>query len=237
MNLVKYEQDGLELWVDESTGMAYAHMKVIARMFGLDDTRTLRRRLEGVAYEGVKTAEVHTAGGIQGVALYPSSVVFDLAFEFNIELARAMGSCGANVYMLGKAGYRVKAVEAAPAVDSVTPLLAQQAAGVADVVRHISDTLFDQPRLAQLLIDASMNTVIENQNKCLPAKSLRGVTEIANDMGYKVDRSNRIKLGKHIVQLGYQFTKESRLCEGRMTMINCYEDTPELRESIAKYFS
>jgi hypothetical protein len=79
MNLVKYEQNGLELWIDESTGLAYAHMRAIARMLGLDDTRTLRRRLEGGAFEGVKAAEVLTAGGIQGGALYPASVVFKLA--------------------------------------------------------------------------------------------------------------------------------------------------------------
>jgi hypothetical protein len=235
MNLIKYEQRGLELWIDESTSMAYAHLSGIARMLGMDPTNgTLRRRLQGLPKEVVKTAEVLTNGGIQGVPLYPASVVFKLALEFNTELAEAMGNCGANVYMLGQAGYQVKV--AAPIADPVTPLLAQQAAGVADVVRHISDTLSDHPRLAQLLIDTSMNTVIEKQ-PALPGKAMRGVTEIANDMGYKVDQSNRVKLGKHIVSLGYRSVKEPRLCNGRMAKINCYEDTPELRESIAEWFS
>jgi hypothetical protein len=235
MNLVKYEQDGLELWVDESAGLAYAHMRAIARMFGLDDTRTLRRRLEGVAYEGVKTAEVHTSQGMRMVALYPASVVFDLTLEFNPELAKAMGSCGANVYMLGKAGYRVKAVEAAPIVDPVL-LPAQQSMAIANAIRHITDTLFDHPRLTQILIDNSMNTIIEKR-PILPAKVMRGVVEIATEMGYKVDLSSRTKLGKFIAKLGHQSVKEPRLCNGVTTMINCYEDTPELRESIAKYFS
>jgi hypothetical protein len=73
MNLVKYEQDGLELWVEESTGMAYAHMRAIARMFRLDPTNgTLRRRLEGVPKDMVKTAEVHTSNGSKLVPLYPA---------------------------------------------------------------------------------------------------------------------------------------------------------------------
>jgi hypothetical protein len=165
----------------------------------------------------------------------PLPLYSSLPLEFNPELAEAMGTCGANVYLLGQAGYQFK-VEAAPIVNSVTPLLAQQAAGVADVIRHIADTLSDHPRLAQILIDTSMNTVIEKQ-PTLPGKSMRGVTEIADDMGYKVDQSNRVKLGKHIVSLGYRSTKEPRLCNGRMTKINCYEDTPELRESIANYFN
>jgi hypothetical protein len=237
MNLVKYEQNGLELWIDESTGMAYAHMRAIARMLGLEDTRTLRRRLEGGAFEGVKTAEILTAGGVQGgVSLYPSSVVFKLALEFNPDLAEAMGNCGANVYMLGQAGYQVKVAEATPIVNNVTPLLAQQAAGVADVIRHIADTLSDHPRLAQILIDTSMNTVIEQQ-PTLPGKTMRGVAEIASDMGYKVDQSNRTKLGKVMARSGHAYTKESRVCNGIMRLINCYEDTPELRKSISEYFS
>jgi hypothetical protein len=240
MNLVKYEQNGLELWVDESTGLAYAHMRAIARMLGLDSTGTLQRRLKGVPTTDVKTAEVLTAGGIQGVSLYPSSVVFDLAFEFNPELARAMGTCGANVYMLGQAGYQVK-VEAAPIVDPVL-LPYQQAVVISDAIRHVSDnirhitdTLFDHPRLSQILIDSSMNTIIEKQPQ-LPGKSMRGVVEIASEMGYKVDHSNRTKLGQYVAKQGHRSIKEPRLCNGVTTQVNCYDDTPGLRKSIAKYF-
>jgi hypothetical protein len=104
--LIKFEQDGLELYIEEGSGLAYAHLKAIARMLGMGDDRTLRRRLEGVALCDVKTAKIQTAGGLQGVALYPSSAVFELAMEFNLPLAKAMGACGANVYMCGLAGYQ-----------------------------------------------------------------------------------------------------------------------------------
>jgi hypothetical protein len=108
-NIVRYDSgDGLEFHIDEATGLAFAHFKAIARMLGLNPTdRTLRRRLELVAKEGGKTAEIQTERGVKLVSLYPASVVFRLALEFNPDLAEAMGACGANVYMCGLAGYEV----------------------------------------------------------------------------------------------------------------------------------
>jgi hypothetical protein len=106
-NIVRFDcNDGLEFHVDVETGLAYAHLRAIARMLGLESTGTLQRRLRGVPKEVVKTAEIQTAGGLQGAPLYPASVVFDLALEFNPSLAKAMGACGANVYMCGLAGYQ-----------------------------------------------------------------------------------------------------------------------------------
>jgi hypothetical protein len=68
----------------------------------------LRRRLEEVAQSEVKTATVRAHTREYEVALYPASVVFDLAFEFDLGLAKQMGSAGAAVYLYGLAGYQVK---------------------------------------------------------------------------------------------------------------------------------
>lgn len=107
-NIVRYDgNDGLELYIDEETGLAYAHVKAIERMFaGKTSVGTLNNRLRGAQKELVKTAEIQTAGGMQGAQLYPASVVFKLALEFNPDLAEAMGACGANVYLCGLAGYQ-----------------------------------------------------------------------------------------------------------------------------------
>jgi hypothetical protein len=96
MNLVKYEQNGLELWVDESTGLAYAHMRAIARMLVLSYTNgTLRRRLDDVPKYLVKTAEIHTSQGMRSsVKLYPSSVIFEVAVEFNPKVAAQLVELG-----------------------------------------------------------------------------------------------------------------------------------------------
>lgn len=113
-----------------------------------------------------------------------------------------------------------------------------EAVQVADSIRHITDTLDDHPRLAQILIDHSVNEIIEK--KSLPASQepqLRGVAEIAKEMGFKVDNSSRVKLGKFIVGQGFSPTKERRICNGIQTLINCYEDSSELRQSISEFFS
>jgi hypothetical protein len=108
LSLTKFEHDGLELYIDEATGLAYAHRAAIKRMFGIEsDDRTLRRRLEGVAKDKVKMAEIQTVTGLKTVALYPSEAVFKMAIEFAPDIAEKMGACGANVYLCGLAGYQI----------------------------------------------------------------------------------------------------------------------------------
>ncbi|MGL5059042.1 MAG: hypothetical protein ACRC62_03585 [Microcoleus sp.] len=104
---------------------------------------------------------------------------------------------------------------------------------VAQNIRGITDLLEDNPRLAQVLIDCAMNEVVA---KALPASQLRGVAEIANEMGFRADASNRVKLGNFIKARGFEPQKETRLCNGVMTAINCYHDTPTLRDAIADFF-
>jgi hypothetical protein len=105
----KFEHDGLELYVDETTGLAYAHRAAIKRMLGIENSgETLSRRLEAVSKDQVKTAEIETTKGMKVVSIYPADVVFDLAFEFCPPLAKRMGAAGANVFMLGLAGYRTE---------------------------------------------------------------------------------------------------------------------------------
>jgi hypothetical protein len=109
LSLTRFDRDGLELFVDESTGLAYAHQAAMRRMFAIDSKGgSLTRALQGVPKSLVKTAEIPTAKGIQGVTLYPSDVVFSLAIKFNPALAEKMGSAGANVFMLGMAGYQIE---------------------------------------------------------------------------------------------------------------------------------
>lgn len=102
-------------------------------------------------------------------------------------------------------------------------------------VAEIEELLSNNPRLAQACVDNAMNRVLE---KALPAATvnLRGVVEIAHEMGYKTDLSSRVKLGKFVVSQGFVAQKEDRLCNGVMTAINCYSDTPELRAAIAAFW-
>ena len=102
-NYVRFDSEGLELVVDTFTGKAYASKRATARMLGVDE-KTIRKAADNYS---VITAQVQTPGGLQGADLIPSDVVFNLAFKYNLPLAQKMGAAGANVYMLGLAGYKI----------------------------------------------------------------------------------------------------------------------------------
>jgi hypothetical protein len=105
LSLVRFDRDGLELFIDEATGRAYASIRATARMVGKDSS-TIQRWV-GVAKLELLKAEVQTPGGLQGAALLSSDQVFKAAIKYNPELAEKMGAAGSNVYMCGVAGYKV----------------------------------------------------------------------------------------------------------------------------------
>jgi transposase-like protein len=100
----RFDRDGLELIIDTATGLAYATVSAIARMLGVNKGTISK----GVANYNEIPADIETAGGLQAVSLYPADVVLKLAIKHNPELAERMGTTGANLYMLGLAGYQVK---------------------------------------------------------------------------------------------------------------------------------
>lgn len=109
---------------------------------------------------------------------------------------------------------------------------------VSDAIAKIEDNLSHNPRLCQVLIDHAMNSVVETKLLSTSSETqLRGVVEIAVDMGYKqaTNPSVRTKLGKFVAR---QFApqKEKRLVNGILTDINCYPDSKEIRNAIAVYF-
>lgn len=108
-------------------------------------------------------------------------------------------------------------------------------------VMEIQDRLSHlQPRLAQVMTDHFVNRLVELKQPALPSgPRLRGVVEIARDLGYQTDESSRVKLGKFVANsfVGHLSQKEERLCNGVQTLINCYPDTPGVRDVIAQFFS
>jgi hypothetical protein len=58
----------------------------------------------------VKRIEIRTYGGIQWYAVYNATVLLKLALEFNLGVAEAMESQGANAYLLGQEGGNVKVI-------------------------------------------------------------------------------------------------------------------------------
>ena len=103
---------GVELVVDTTNGLAYATGSGLGRIFeGKVSRSTLLRRLaeeNPCSSYSVINAEIPTSQGLRTGSLYPASVVFKLALEFDPALAVQMGNAGANVYLLGLSGYKMK---------------------------------------------------------------------------------------------------------------------------------
>ncbi|MGV2830573.1 hypothetical protein [Myxosarcina sp. GI1(2024)] len=209
----------------------------LARLCHVADTSIIR----GSAFANQKLAVILSAYGFETSALVENGfnaqatwlVIEYFAYESKAkaegakQIARTFGTIGVMQTFEKLSQPEQQSVKQLP--------YRQLAVEVANSVRHITDTLSDNPRLAQVLSDIAMNDVLPQ--KQLPGKKLRGVVEIAHELGYKTNSSNRVILGKFIKDLGFNPVKETRLCNGIMTKINCYEDTDELREAITTFFT
>jgi prophage antirepressor-like protein len=126
-----------------------------------------------------------------------------------------------------------------PIAQPVELLNAEMTLKYVDKIEHLTTRFAQvQPRLAQVLSDHLLNRVIESNR--LPSKKsqLRGVVEIAEDMGDKAtDQGTRSQLGKFVkANSGIEAVQEKRLVNGTNRSVNCYPDTPEIRECIRKFF-
>ncbi len=112
LSLTKIENnDGLEFHIDTATGLAYCSQRAAARMLGVDQGNLNRHLNKGDVNIEMISAEIQTPGGLQGVVLLSAVHVSKLALRYNVELAEKMLECGANIYMLGVAGYKVQVIE------------------------------------------------------------------------------------------------------------------------------
>lgn len=111
--LVRYDQNDMELVIDNETGEAFATVRGAARMLSVDPSTVSRRTSKGVASSLVKTSEIKTGQGVQRVSLIPAELIFEWAIKDNPTLAVQMGKAGATVFLYGLAGYEVKPAEPA----------------------------------------------------------------------------------------------------------------------------
>jgi hypothetical protein len=111
-NFVQLESNGLEFVVETDSGLAYASVSAAARMLDRNES-TIRTALTSRNI-ATKEAQIQTTTGFKTSRLLASDDIFDLAFEYNLPLAKQMGKAGANLYILGLAGYKTQVVEKAP---------------------------------------------------------------------------------------------------------------------------
>jgi hypothetical protein len=235
---INSQSDFLAFIRDQAMPNGNLSIRGVARCCGVEDTSLIR----GAAFNSEKLGTTLSTYGFEPAALvedgFPAQAVWlcieYYAFESRAkapmakQLARTFGSIG--VLSALKDLTQPKELPAIANGPSKELIAARE-------IRELTDLLDDNPRLAQCLTDSIVNRVLELTLPGSVAPQFRGVVEIAHEMGFKTDESSRIKLGKFIKAQGFNAQKESRICNGVMTPINCYPDTPELRNEIARFFS
>lgn len=107
---------------------------------------------------------------------------------------------------------------------------------ISGIYKHIGE---DNPRLAQFLIDHAISDLMPTTNNLLVGEELKGVVEIAEEMGLPVTIKNRSQLGKFVKSsCGHLAISEKRLVNGRMQPVACYPCYSEkVKEAIQQFFA
>jgi phage antirepressor YoqD-like protein len=105
-NLIRFDRDGLELVINESTGECFAGIRATARMCGVEHT-TISRFAGGAGWKPER-AEIQTNGGVQGGArLLNEEQIHQCLAKYNPALLLQCSGAGLRVYLHRLAGYEV----------------------------------------------------------------------------------------------------------------------------------
>ena len=139
----------------------------------------------------------------------------------NVHIKTLMETGSTTIAEQPKLPSRVMALETAKAIAEIQELLTN-----------------DNPRLAQFLIDHAISDIMPSQ-PLLDGERLRGVVEIAVDMGFPVSIKNRSQLGTFVKSRCRELARsEKRLVNGLDREVACYpENNEEVRKAIADFFT
>jgi hypothetical protein len=239
---------GIELYWDEASGIIGTSQRGAATLLGIAET-TLRNRLNKGAQETESLeAEILTDGGLQGARVLTAESLFVLACDYKPELAKLMGKAGAALFLLESAGLKVKVQSPEAPKPVPLPPTDVRLKNYTDALGTLGDMFgsdfISNPRLAQYFKDAAVNIVLpEGGVAALPVSRWCGAAEIAESLGVSpsVIRRRGSALGRHVAawyrREGREPSRESRLVNGQQRQVMVYEDTPELRDVVANYFS
>lgn len=110
----------------------------------------------------------------------------------------------------------------------------------ARTIKEINELVVDiSPRLAQYLIDHTISEVLEQAALPGTVETLRGVVEIAEEMGLPVNAQNRSQLGRFVrnSKVGQLAVSEKRLVNGTLREVHCYPDNDSVRQIIRSFFT
>lgn len=121
-NLVCFEQDGIELYIDTVTGESFASKRGYARMSNKDES-TIRKRLQGYGDNLVKRVEVQTQGGLQGADLITEALVCEWLPKDNPDMATKLMRLGVRAFLHTLAGYEVSTTAVIAPIDPATAII------------------------------------------------------------------------------------------------------------------
>jgi hypothetical protein len=227
-NNIRFENREGRVWVS-LTDMAKASGKRINDWNRLNATSEFLTEFEGIAGIPVMVSNV---GGLP--ATTGTWAIEEVALEF-------AGWCSVKfkIWMLQQIKTLVTTgTVSLPQVEQPQLPPNKVALEISRDVREITDNLTDNPRLAQFLVDHAISGIMPSQ-ATLTGDSLQGVVEIAEEMGLKVNMSNRSQLGKFVkARCGELSQQEKRLVNGTMREVACYPvNNLEVRQAIQDFFA
>jgi len=184
-NLIAFNQDDTELYIDTDSGASYASISGYARMSGMSESG-IRYRVNKVlsvrSFDGenvpqtdtgkgfersqfpLKTLVTTVSGNTTEAVLIPESLIAKWIVKDNPELAGAMMSAGVRVYLHGLAGYRYQVKE----VDTPNPEINRDNLdllidGLIQWRQSVKDYASDKPGMQRVL-----DSAVDGNNRSLP---------------------------------------------------------------------
>ena len=200
----------------------------VAQILGYADPASTISKKVKPKYKGV--AKMETPGGVQSVTVLEEGGIYQLVLGSRLPIAEEFQD-----WLFEEVLPQIRKTGKYSVNDNSHSLPPHEVAvQKARAIAEIEELLINQPKLAQFLIDHTISDLMEQ--KRLTGAELRGVVEIAKDMGFKVDYGNRTTLGKFVrSQLPDLGVQEKRLVNGEMRSVWCYPDTDEVRKVVSEF--
>jgi hypothetical protein len=251
-SLTRFENDGIELVIDTTTGECfYPGYRALARIcsVGLPKliqatqvSRTIETLLEGVTEFKVVETEILTDGGFQGVTLIPRKLGTRVIKKYNENLYDSMAEAGHLVFLHQLVGYKVTSTPIDSQVKEQLPVaLPPGDIRVTNLIGSLTALGIEltNPRIKQGLQDLTLDLL--GLTKSLPSAApidiWAGVAERAEELGYAPGLvvQYRSQLGKYVKSFSLESKQEKRICNGTQRPINIYKVSDDLDNAIKEF--
>lgn len=183
-------------------------------------------------------SNIDTPGGNQQMTIISESGLYKLMFSSRKEEAKIFANWITTevIPSIRKTGsYTITQ----PVNEEPISYLSEESVKVARNIKQIDITLADSyPELAQALIDLSVSKIISKEQKTLTGDNLKGIVQIAEELGYKIGDFSTISLGRFASKkLSHLRKTGKRLVNGQMRPVNCYPDNKEVQDVVLEFMN